>query len=185
LEFLPDGDLLQFSDTLQRLGEEEQFAAELPYFYHKKKYFNNALFEKRKKTLSVERFRNLVFHLTNGLVYLHEFKQMAHSDIKPQNILIDKNKFKFADMGLACDITNPQLCGGGTRKYQFKQGIFNNLRVSQENDVYALLKTFSMVAPSVRTHKYITDLMGDLKRNSRKGFTITARQLLTEFQRAI
>ena len=45
---------------------------------------------KKNKTLSKEEKKNLIFNILNGVQYLH-INKVIHRDIKPQNLLINRN----------------------------------------------------------------------------------------------
>ena len=50
----------------------------------------------------------------------------AHSDIKPDNILIDSDlNLKITDFGLSKSFLNEELVGGGTPLYFSPEQIFN------------------------------------------------------------
>ena len=56
---------------------------------------------KKRKVLTEEKAKLILFQVTDALIYLHEKKGIIHRDIKPSNILIHEDKVKLADFGFA------------------------------------------------------------------------------------
>lgn len=83
-----------------------------------------------------------------ALCYLNQNMQLAHFDIKPQNILLEvgQRRAKLADFGLAC---NPELTvikyPRGTYRYMPPE-LYSEIRADYRVDVWSLGITFYEVA---------------------------------------
>lgn len=63
---------------------------------------------------------------------------IAHSDIKPDNILIDRElNLKITDFGLSKSILNDDRIGGGTPLYYSPEQIFQPDRIDHRSDIYS------------------------------------------------
>lgn len=63
---------------------------------------------------------------------------IAHSDIKPDNILIDRElNLKVTDFGLSKSILNDDRIGGGTPLYYSPEQIFQPDRIDHRSDIYS------------------------------------------------
>lgn len=85
-----------------------------------------------------------VLGLIEALEHMHEHK-LVHSDIKPQNILIDRGQWKLSDFGMAKtmqEIMNNQGKGAiiGTPKYWAPEYVAGEVR-NREMDFYSLAVT--------------------------------------------
>lgn len=68
--------------------------------------------------------------LTKGMI--------AHSDIKPDNILIDKElNLKITDFGLSKSYLNDEKIGGGTPMYYSPEQIFHPDKIDHRSDIYS------------------------------------------------
>jgi serine/threonine protein kinase len=108
--------------------------------------------------LSFDEFYNIASQLVIEVEYLHS-KGMAHTDIKPENIMIHKGLVKIIDFGLGC---SKQLnChSGGTRKYMPRH-IDTSLKGRQQADWYALGLTLIELATS--KDAYLTSYFGPIQ----------------------
>lgn len=67
----------------------------------------NHYIETKKDKISNREIKSLMFQLFNGIAYIHS-KRIIHRDIKPHNILLDKQgNLKIADFGLARTFSIP------------------------------------------------------------------------------
>ena len=74
----------------------------------------------------VTKFKELVRGINDGVQHIHNLK-VAHCDLKPDNILLDKeNKPKICDMGLAVNINEKNHNTSGTPGYKPPEMIANN-----------------------------------------------------------
>jgi tetratricopeptide (TPR) repeat protein len=63
---------------------------------------------------------------------------IAHSDIKPDNILIDKElNLKITDFGLSKSYLNDEKVGGGTPMYYSPEQIFRPNSIDHRSDIYS------------------------------------------------
>jgi serine/threonine protein kinase len=63
---------------------------------------------------------------------------IAHSDIKPDNILIDKDlNLKITDFGLSKSYLNEEKVGGGTPLYYSPEQIFRPDNIDHRSDIYS------------------------------------------------
>ncbi|KAL2652260.1 hypothetical protein R1flu_020388 [Riccia fluitans] len=117
----------------------------LVYEYAENKSLSEALWGLEKPfVLSWRQRFKICLGIARGLAYLHEELQpkMVHRDIKPQNILLDKDyNVKIADFGLVraaqVDYTQVTCTIGGTRGYSPPEYLSEGL-VSEKLDVYSL-----------------------------------------------
>ncbi|KAL2652484.1 hypothetical protein R1flu_020612 [Riccia fluitans] len=116
----------------------------LVYEYAENKSLAEALWDPEKHfVLSWQQRLKICLDIARGLTYLHEELQprMVHRDIKPQNILLDKDfNAKIADFGLVRPATSEDTQVtfniGGTRGYCSPEYISEGL-VSDKLDVYS------------------------------------------------
>ena len=83
-------------------------------------------------------------HLLSGLSHLHSHK-LAHQDVKPDNIIVDKCRMKFIDLGILCRVSGaqprchaktgtpvygaPEIWYGDARSIDFRKGDVYSLGV--------------------------------------------------------
>ena len=100
-------------------------------------------FSEKSKNYSEEELINIIKQLTSALSFLQK-KNVSHRDIKPQNIVIFKNKiYKIADFGEAKQIkklTNNLQTLKGTEIYMSPL-LFNGLRTNQIDIKHNLFKS--------------------------------------------
>lgn len=103
-EFMPDGSLF---DLIKRCASNKLSEQIL-------KYNNNVACSLDKiplehlptfSMMTIPRIQNILKQLLNGLDYMHSHG-FVHRDIKPENILVDGDRVKLADFGLARNIGN-------------------------------------------------------------------------------
>ncbi|PNY17084.1 G-type lectin S-receptor-like serine/threonine-kinase [Trifolium pratense] len=115
----------------------------LVYEYMDNGSLDRYLFDE-KKTLEYEKLHEIAIGTARGIAYLHEECQqrIIHYDIKPGNILLDKNLYpKVADFGLAklCNRENTHITmtgGRGTPGYAAPE-LWMPFPVTHKCDVYS------------------------------------------------
>ena len=94
-----------------------------------------------KKELSEDNARVLFMEIAVAVEFLHNNVHVAHRDIKPQNILIDKNNFAhLADFGLSKSFTEGRAMFStfcGTPSYLAPE-ILNEPQYSNKADIWSL-----------------------------------------------
>merc|ERR1712066_85497 len=93
------------------------------------------------RSLEKQHLLLLAMDAIKGVVYLHS-RNILHRDLKPDNILISRQRGKVADLGTACDLT--QLHGdlscnniAGTPHYLAPE-IWKQMGFSKTTDVWAI-----------------------------------------------
>ncbi|MCO5562528.1 hypothetical protein L7F22_016155, partial [Adiantum nelumboides] len=119
--------------------------------------------EQQLRVMSWERRYNVALGTARGLAYLHEEcpKPSLHFDVKPQNILLDRNlEAKLADFGLAKLVAREQssvmTVVRGTPGYIAPESLLHFI-VSKKCDVYS----FGMVLELVSGRRNVGRVMGN------------------------
>jgi len=73
--------------------------------------------------------------ILEGIIYMHD-KNIAHLDIKPQNILICNDIPKISDFGFSRDISQPITAGAGTPNYVAPE-IIQHKSYTTEPDIWS------------------------------------------------
>jgi serine/threonine protein kinase len=95
---------------------------------------------KFRKKITSSQFLKIMKQLSDAVTWLHK-SNIAHMDLKPDNIMIDQNlKINLIDLGLSCSST---LCGSGGTPYYMPDIPFESLSLSKRKalDYYALVMT--------------------------------------------
>ncbi|KAI3441037.1 ANK_REP_REGION domain-containing protein [Psidium guajava] len=114
----------------------------LVYEYMSNGSLANVLFDSSESRPSWDERMDIARDIARGVLYLHEEceTQIIHCDIKPQNILMDKNRAKISDFGLAkllnADQTRTFTGIRGTRGYVAPEW-HQNKPVTVKADVYS------------------------------------------------
>lgn len=102
------------------------------------------------------KFQMIADQLTSAVQILHN-KGMAHTDIKPDNIMIDPKttKVNIVDFGLGCyKDTTCHL--GGTKLYMPNRQMKGTLSDRQNGDLYSLALTLLELVDTVNDFSYRT-----------------------------
>lgn len=112
------------------------------------RYYPSTLAIEMKNKLSSSRILEILMQITSGLSYLHNEVGLLHLDIKPQNILIDKDKsISISDFGISKVLPKPT--NNGITKNLFMSGITGTIaymspeqlttyKVSPKTDIFSL-----------------------------------------------
>ncbi|MCL7050926.1 hypothetical protein MKW94_002278 [Papaver nudicaule] len=123
----------------------DQQTSALVYEYMENSSLDKFLFSNETPQIEWEKLQEIAIGTAKALAYLHEECQqrIIHYDIKPGNILLDKNSSpKVADFGLAklCnrDNTHVSLSGyRGTPGYSAPEFLMHNYPITHKCDVYS------------------------------------------------
>lgn len=101
----------------------------------------------------------LLINLAEMLDYIHS-KNVAHKDIKPENIIYQKNKqtFKLVDFGLSCIKDMECFDYQGTFEYMYLESFSEDvkrLEVSKAADIWAMGVVFHQIIFGVNLHPNI------------------------------
>lgn len=80
--------------------------------------------------------RTLCAQLVNAIAYLHFSDEMAHGDIKLDNIAIAEKNLKLIDFGSACHITDQTSNKHGTTIYNPPEVNLRQLHSVERSDIY-------------------------------------------------
>jgi len=91
---------------------------------------------KRQQKLSEKDAKIIIYQILNGLLAIHT-KDIAHRDLKPDNIFVHKKLFKIGDFGFATDKDKftTQL---GTQPYMAPEILCENPLYTTKVDIWAL-----------------------------------------------
>lgn len=114
--------------------------------------------------LTVERFGQVASDVVDALVYCHA-NGVAHRDIKPGNILLDKyNRAKIADFGLAAQTEVDELTDhfAGSLSYQAPELFQKKPHSAMMADIWALGVTFATMI--MGRSPWRSDSLGGIKK---------------------
>ena len=91
------------------------------------------------KTLDENRIRDIMHQTLLGLAFMHKYG-FFHRDMKPENLLLTRNKLKIADFGLAREIRSvpPYTEYVSTRYYRAPECILKSTNYNSPIDIWAL-----------------------------------------------
>ena len=91
------------------------------------------------KTLKEEQIRDIMHQTLLGLSFMHKYG-FFHRDMKPENLLLTKNKLKIADFGLAREIRSipPYTEYVSTRYYRAPECILKSTNYNSPIDIWAV-----------------------------------------------
>ena len=91
------------------------------------------------KTLKEEQIRDIMHQTLLGLSFMHKYG-FFHRDMKPENLLLTRNKLKIADFGLAREIRSvpPYTEYVSTRYYRAPECILKSTNYSSPIDIWGL-----------------------------------------------
>ncbi|KAJ3336096.1 hypothetical protein HDU93_003654 [Gonapodya sp. JEL0774] len=115
----------------------------LAFEYLKNGNVREFISESRRQGKDVDKLQ-LIHNIASGMLFLHNRCDMVHSDLKPQNVLVDNNGIaKIADFGFARVRNRAPFggessgAGGGTRLYMPPERFFGAAKATKEGDIYA------------------------------------------------
>ena len=91
------------------------------------------------KTLNEDQIRDIMHQTLLGLAFMHKYG-FFHRDMKPENLLLTKNKLKIADFGLAREIRSvpPYTEYVSTRYYRAPECILKSTNYNSPIDIWGL-----------------------------------------------
>ena len=91
------------------------------------------------KTLKEDQIRDIMHQTLLGLAFMHKYG-FFHRDMKPENLLLTKNKLKIADFGLAREIRSvpPYTEYVSTRYYRAPECILKSTNYNSPIDIWGL-----------------------------------------------
>ena len=91
------------------------------------------------KTLKEDQIRDIMHQTLLGLSFMHKYG-FFHRDMKPENLLLTRNKLKIADFGLAREIRSvpPYTEYVSTRYYRAPECILKSTNYNSPIDIWAL-----------------------------------------------
>ena len=91
------------------------------------------------KTLKEDKIRDIMHQTLLGLAFMHKYG-FFHRDMKPENLLLTKNKLKIADFGLAREIRSvpPYTEYVSTRYYRAPECILKSTNYNSPIDIWGL-----------------------------------------------
>ena len=91
------------------------------------------------KTLDENRIRDIMHQTLLGLAFMHKYG-FFHRDMKPENLLLTRNKLKIADFGLAREIRSvpPYTEYVSTRYYRAPECILKSTNYNSPIDIWGL-----------------------------------------------
>ena len=129
--------------------EERKLGIVLPLGYP----INLGIFPSR--TLSLDGLKNHFLDLVEGLSLVHNQAQIIHRDIRPENLVIlkDKKQVAFIDWGYSVQLTDGEYVGpySGTLKTASNsvlnqlQNSYDNVIVRPKDDMESLVKTYFLL----------------------------------------
>ncbi|CAF1187676.1 unnamed protein product, partial [Didymodactylos carnosus] len=93
--------------------------------------------EEKVNTFTPFSINNMIIQIINGLKYIHDDVGLIHRDMKPPNILVEKNKpsFLIADFGFA---HREPMSIKGTRGYFAPELLSSYGLITEKSDIYSL-----------------------------------------------
>ena len=141
---------LHNDSTKDKLGEENIIKLKQIIFIKKTgtlnlvfEYMETDLLELMKscepKTLKEDQIRDIMHQTLLGLAFMHKYG-FFHRDMKPENLLLTRNKLKIADFGLAREIRSvpPYTEYVSTRYYRAPECILKSTNYNSPIDIWAL-----------------------------------------------
>ena len=139
--------------VLMDLGETD-WEIEINDHYHQRKYYTES------------ELMTIMKQLVSGLVYLQRDKKIAHRDVKPENVIVFKNKvYKLGDFGEAKGTKKHDKLSTlrGTDTYM-SPILYNGLKMAKEDVIHDLYKSdvfslgYSMLYAVSLTHDIINEI---------------------------
>jgi serine/threonine protein kinase len=141
---------LHNESTFNKPGEENIIKLKQVIFIKKTgtlnlifEYMQTALLELMKsrepKRLDEDQIRDIMHQTLSGLAFMHKYG-FFHRDMKPENLLLTRNKLKIADFGLAKEIRSvpPYTEYVGTRYYRAPECILKSTNYNSPIDIWGL-----------------------------------------------
>lgn len=108
-------------------------------FEYMEKNLYQLITERQNKKLSEGQIRYILYQTLQGVAYMHKYG-FFHRDLKPENLLVNNEKIKIADFGLAREIRSipPYTDYVSTRYYRAPECILKSTNYNSPVDIWAV-----------------------------------------------
>lgn len=108
-------------------------------FEYMEKNLYQLILERKNKKLTEAQIRYIMWQTLQGVAYMHKYG-FFHRDLKPENLLVNNEKIKIADFGLAREIRSipPYTDYVSTRYYRAPECILKSTNYNSPVDVWAV-----------------------------------------------
>lgn len=116
----------------------------------------------QKKQFSIADSIEIILQMADALGYMHSHN-FIHRDVKPQNILSDKElkNFVLADFGIVCQADTLQTRIAGTMEYCAPEQMENSQKADYRMDIYGLGTTLYELLTGTNPYRQIAKKQGE------------------------
>lgn len=111
----------------------------LVFEYMEKNLYELMTEKQKSKKFSEQQIKYILFQTLQGIAYMHKYG-FFHRDLKPENLLVNGDKIKLADFGLAREIRSipPYTDYVSTRYYRAPECILKSTNYNSPIDIWAV-----------------------------------------------
>jgi MAK-like kinase len=131
---------LKQSDNIIKLKEMIRVEDNLYLiFEYMEKNLYELIIQRQNRKFNEGQIRSIMFQTLQGMAYMHKYG-FFHRDLKPENLLVNGEKVKIADFGLAREIRSlpPYTDYVSTRWYRAPECILKSTNYNSPIDIWAL-----------------------------------------------